>query len=167
MDMGADKDIKMNEPLNAYRARLPGPAADLTSPIVTVRPAAETMSVQGFGNFVGISADTSGATRIAMNLVVIPPRGKAKAHYHDGFETAIYLLQGEVETLYGGGLSRSVINQAGDFLFIPPSVPHQPRNVSDTVPAIAIVARNDPREQESVVLYGPDAGREPSKAASR
>jgi hypothetical protein len=35
------------------------------------------------------------------------------------------------------------------------------------VPAIAIVARNDPREQESVVLYGPDAGREPSKAASR
>jgi uncharacterized RmlC-like cupin family protein len=92
-----------------------------------------------------------------MNLVVIPPGGQAKAHFHNGFETAIYLLQGEVETLYGNGLNLSVINRAGDFLFIPPSVPHRPRNMSDTEPAIALVARNDPREQESVVLYGPDA----------
>jgi uncharacterized RmlC-like cupin family protein len=65
----------------------------------------------------------------------------------------VYLLQGRVETRYGEGLKKSVVNQAGDFIFIPPDVPHQPFNLSGTEPAIAIVARNDPNEQEHVVLY--------------
>jgi uncharacterized RmlC-like cupin family protein len=45
-----------------------------------------------------------------------------------------------------------VVNEAGDFIFVPPDVPHQPINLSDTEPAIAIVARNDPEEQEHVIL---------------
>ena len=89
-----------------------------------------------------------------MLKVVIPAGGSAKAHIHKGFESAIYLLQGRVETRYGEGLSKSVINEAGDFIFIPPDVPHQPLNLSDTEPAIAIVTRNDPDEQENVVPYG-------------
>ena len=75
---------------------------------------------------------------------------------HKGFESAIYILQGRVETRYGEGLKNSVVNVAGDFLFIPPDVPHQPINLSDTEPAIAIVARNDPNEQEHVELYSKD-----------
>jgi uncharacterized RmlC-like cupin family protein len=62
-------------------------------------------------------------------------------------------MQGRVETRYGDGLKQSVVNVAGDFLFIPPDVPHQPINLSDTEAAIAIVARNDPNEQEHVVIY--------------
>ena len=123
--------------------------------IVTVRPTAQMISRQGLPNFVGVSAETAGARGLCMNMVIIPPGGQAEPHYHDGFETAIYLLQGRVETLYGEGLRQSVINEAGDFLFIPPCVPHQPRNLSGTEPAIAIIARNDPKEQESVVLYDP------------
>ena len=92
-----------------------------------------------------------------MNLVIIPPGGEAKAHIHKGYETAVYLLQGEVETRYGGGLKKSMINRKGDFIFIPANVPHQPRNLSATEPALAIVARNDPNEQESVVPYHPAA----------
>ena len=84
--------------------------------------------------------------------MVIPPGVEAEAHYHDGYETAIYLLQGTVETRYGDGLKKSVVNKAGEFVFIPPNVPHQPKNVG-TETAIGIVARNDPNEQESVVLY--------------
>jgi uncharacterized RmlC-like cupin family protein len=61
--------------------------------------------------------------------------------------------EGRVETRYGEGLKKSVVNVAGDFVFIPSDVPHQPFNLSDTEPAIAIVARNDPNEQEHVVLY--------------
>ena len=83
----------------------------------------------------------------------LEPGGAAEPHVHKGFESAIYLLQGRVETRYGDGLKRSVINEAGDFLFIPPDVPHQPVNLSKTEPAIAIVARNDPDEQEHVILY--------------
>jgi uncharacterized RmlC-like cupin family protein len=129
--------------------------------IVTVRPTTQIISRQGLPNFVGVSAQTTGSRGLCMNMVVIPPGGKAESHYHDGFETAIYLLQGRVETLYGEGLRQSVVNEAGDFLFIPPNVPHQPGNLSQTEPAIAIVSRNDPREQESVVLYDPSVHPQP------
>lgn len=123
--------------------------------IVTVRPAATSMTKQGLPNFFGVSGASAGSTGLAMNLVVIPPGGKANAHFHAGFETAIYLLRGRVQTFYGRGLRQSVINEAGDFIFIPPDVPHQPFNLSDTEEALALVARNDPNEQESVVLYDP------------
>ena len=77
----------------------------------------------------------------------------AEPHLHRGLRAAIYLLEGRVETRYGPGLAQSVFNQAGDFIFIPANLPHQPINLSTTDPARAIVARNDPNEQESVALY--------------
>lgn len=123
--------------------------------VVTVRPPAQVMTKQGLPQFVGISGETAGAKGLSMNLVVIPPGGAAEPHLHRGYESAIYLIEGRVETRYGPGLKKSVINQAGDFLFIPPNVPHQPRNLSKTEAARAIVARNDPNEQEHVVPYEP------------
>jgi uncharacterized RmlC-like cupin family protein len=123
--------------------------------IVTVRPTSTTMTRQQLPNFVGISSATAGAKHLSMNIVVIPPGGAAKPHVHRGYETAIYILRGRVETHYGPGLHHSVINEAGDFIFIPADVPHQPVNLSTTEPAHALVARNDPNEQESVVAYDP------------
>lgn len=124
--------------------------------IVTVRPEVTTDTVQKLPNYVGISEVTAGAKGISMNMVVIPAGEKAEPHFHKGFETAIYLLKGKVETLYGENLGKSVVNEAGDFIFIPEGVPHQPRNLSDREPAIAIVSRNDPNEQESVQVYSTD-----------
>jgi uncharacterized RmlC-like cupin family protein len=123
--------------------------------IVTVRPDRETLTRQRLPYFVGISATTAGSQGISMNLVIIPPASSAEPHFHRDYETAIYLLEGRVETRYGAGLRQSVINEAGDFIFIPPGVPHQPFNLSATEPAHALVARNDPNEQENVVLYDP------------
>lgn len=125
----------------------------MSDEIITVRPDATIMTRQRLPNFVGISAASAGATGISMNLVIIPPGGAAEPHLHRDYETAIYLLKGRVETRYGPGLRQSVINEAGDFLFIPANVPHQPINLSDTEPAQAIVARNDANEQESVEPY--------------
>jgi uncharacterized RmlC-like cupin family protein len=130
----------------------------MSTNIVTIRPHTSTMTRQRLPNFVGISAATAGAKGISMNLVIIPPGGAAEPHLHRGYETAIYLLKGRVETRYGPGLRQSVIHEAGDFIFIPANVPHQPINLSDTEPAQAIVARTDPNEQESVELYDPRAG---------
>lgn len=121
--------------------------------VVTVRPVATTMTRQQLPYFFGISASTAGSRGISMNLVVIPPGGSATPHIHRHYETAIYLLKGRVETRYGKGLKQSVINEAGDFLFIPSGVPHQPFNLSQTEAAEAIVARNDPNEQENVIAY--------------
>ncbi|KAM3092573.1 cupin domain-containing protein [Phormidesmis sp. 146-12] len=126
---------------------------NLDQEIVTVRPSETTDTIQRLPNYVGISGKTTGSTGISMNIVVIPPSAKAEPHFHDGFETAIYLLKGNVQTFYGENLSKSVVNQEGDFIFIPNGVPHQPVNLSSTEAAIALVSRNDPNEQESVQVY--------------
>lgn len=131
---------------------------DALAEIVTIKSPVQIGSKQRLPYFVGISEATAGAKGISMNLVVIPPGGRAEAHYHRGYESAIYLMKGRVETRYGLGLEKSVIHEAGDFIFIPASVPHQPRNLSDSEPAVAIVSRNDPNEQESVIRYDPEIG---------
>lgn len=125
--------------------------------VVTVRVPAETMTRQRLPYFVGISKDTAGSRGLAMNLVVISPGAAAEPHVHRGYETAIYVLKGRVETRYGRRLRHSVVNEAGEFVYIPADVPHQPRNLSSEEPAMAIVARSDAGESESVVLYDPDA----------
>ena len=126
--------------------------------IITVRPDVELMSRQSLPYFIGISEQSAGATGLSMNLIVIPPGGAADPHLHRGYETAIYVLEGSVQTFYGPNLKESTINHTGDFIFIPADVPHQPVNLSVTEPAKAIVARNDPNEQESVEPY-PNADR--------
>jgi uncharacterized RmlC-like cupin family protein len=120
--------------------------------IVVVRRG-EASERQKIGYTVGVSAEVCGSTGLSLSYVVVPPGAVADAHYHDGYETAIYQLSGRVETRYGPGLAESVVTEAGDFLFVPPGVPHQPRNLSDTEPAVAIVARNDARDEERTVPY--------------
>jgi uncharacterized RmlC-like cupin family protein len=127
--------------------------------VVLIETPEEIMTRQKLPNFVGISADTAGARGLSMNLVVIPPGARAEPHLHKGFESGVYVIEGRVETRYGQGLAESVITESGDFLFIPPDVPHQPINLSTTEPARAIVVRNDPREQEHVIRYDPAAGK--------
>ncbi len=119
--------------------------------VVVVRGSATER--QGLEYFVGVSARSCGAGGLSMSLVVVPPGAAAEPHSHDGYETAIYQLEGRVETRYGPGLAESVVTETGDFLFVPAGVPHQPVNLSATEPAKAIVARNDANESERVVPY--------------
>lgn len=126
-----------------------------TTGIIVVRPDPAILDQQNFSQFVGISADTAGAKGISMCLVILPPGATAKPHIHSKHETAIYLLKGQVELHYGQGLKQSRICGTGDFVFTPPGVPHQPRNLSATEPVYVLAARNDPAEQEESVPYHP------------
>ncbi|GAB1471770.1 cupin domain-containing protein [Chloroflexota bacterium] len=127
----------------------------MTDKIITIRPQETHLTKQQLPNFEGISASTAGSKHLCMHLVIIPPGGQAVAHHHNGYETVIYIIEGKAETRYGENLEHSSINEAGDFLFIPPNLPHQPVNLSKTEQVIAVVARNDPNEQENVVVYEP------------
>jgi uncharacterized RmlC-like cupin family protein len=122
-----------------------------------VRPDREVMTRQKLPYFIGVSGQTAGATGLSMHVVVIPPGARSEPHSHRGYETAIYVLQGRVETRYGERLECSVISEAGDFLFVPPGIPHEAINLSQSEPARAIVARNDPAEQDKVDPYLADA----------
>lgn len=108
------------------------------------------MTRQGLPYFVGLSGQTVGSQSLSMHLVVIPPGGRAEPHRHVGYETGIYVLEGRVLTRWGPKLEHEVISEAGDFLFVPPDVPHEAVNLSSTEPARAVVARNDAAEQDKV-----------------
>jgi uncharacterized RmlC-like cupin family protein len=123
---------------------------DREQTVVAVRPDREVVTRQRLPYFVGISGDSAGARGLSMHLVVIPPGARSEPHLHEGHETAIHVLQGRVQTLYGADLGQSVVSEAGDFLFIPPGVPHVAVNLSQTESARAIVARNDPAEHDKV-----------------
>jgi uncharacterized RmlC-like cupin family protein len=99
-----------------------------------------------------ISAESVGARSIHLQLVTIPPGAKAKAHKHAAHETALYVLSGRSGMWYGEGLAEHLEANAGDFLYIPADMPHQPYNASSSEPCVALIARTDPNEQESVVL---------------
>jgi uncharacterized RmlC-like cupin family protein len=125
--------------------------------VVRIRPEHATETRQRLPYFVGVCETTAPTSGLSLSLVVVPPGASSEPHYHDGFETAIYQVEGRVETRYGPNLEHTVVTEAGDFLFIPPGVPHQAVNTSDTERAVGVVARNDAGELERVVLVDPAA----------
>ena len=120
-----------------------------------LRPDREVMTRQRLPYFIGISGETVGASGLSMHLVVIPPGARAEPHLHIGYETGIYVLEGRVLTRWGHALENEVVSEAGDFLFVPPGVPHEAINLSATELARAVVARNDPAEQDKVEPFRP------------
>ncbi len=117
-----------------------------------LRPLEAEESKQGPLHKRGISAETCGARAIWLGLITVPPGARSKAHLHEGHETALYVLQGEGEMWYGDQLQHHLTCTAGDFCYIPAGVPHVVANPSRTEPVMALAARTDPHEQESVVL---------------
>ncbi len=105
----------------------------------------------------GMSARNVGARELSMNVATIPPGGVARAHVHIDFEVMLYILRGRVRHLFGPGLRDRVDNQAGDFIFIEPGVPHEVLNLSDSEPVVAVVARSDAGEWENIVPYDRDS----------
>jgi uncharacterized RmlC-like cupin family protein len=101
----------------------------------------------------GLSAKNVGARQLSMNVATIPPGGVAAAHIHVDFEVMLYILHGRVRHEFGPALEHVVENEAGDFIFIEPGVPHEVFNASATEPVVAVVARSDASEWEHIVPF--------------
>ncbi len=99
-----------------------------------------------------LSAAWVGAEHIHMQMLTIPPGESGRAHKHDGHETAIYILRGESGVFYGEHLEHHQTAGDGDYVYIPAGMPHMPYNTNLANECVAIIARTDPDEQESVVL---------------
>ena len=124
-----------------------------TDGISVVRGGGITRGWNGIKYRAGLSAKNVSATQLSMNVATIPPGGIAAAHIHVGFEVMLYILAGRVRHEYGPALESSVENQAGDFIFIEPGVPHEVFNLSDTEPVVAVVARSDASEWEHIIPF--------------
>jgi uncharacterized RmlC-like cupin family protein len=130
--------------------------------ILVIRGADTTRGWNGIRYKTGLSAKNVGAQKLSMNVATIPPGGVAYAHIHVDFEVMLYILEGRVRHEYGENLTLSVDNQAGDFIFIEPGIPHEVLNLSDTDPVVAVVARSDASEWEHIVDY--PSNRRPNRA---
>ena len=117
-----------------------------------VQAGAPFVGKQNLEYAVGVSAESVGAQGIHMQLVTILPGGRARAHKHATHETAIYALSGESSVWHGERLEHHTVVKPGDFFYIPADVPHLPYNPSATDTVVAVIARTDANEQESVVL---------------
>jgi uncharacterized RmlC-like cupin family protein len=119
--------------------------------VATVRTSGPTITKQGVEIYRGLSQATAGTKQLSMNRIVLQPGTQGLRHQHRNAETVIYVLEGQARTLIGLHGEVVVDNQAGDFLFIPAGVWHQPMNVSDR-PVVAIEARADADDQSNVIL---------------
>ena len=86
-----------------------------------------------------------------MVVAELPPGARAKAHLHRGIETAVYVIEGEVETRFGDRLGESVVTRAGDYLYIEPDTPHVVLNRSDH-PCRAVIVHTAEDDQEGIVM---------------
>ena len=113
-------------------------------------------TARGWNNIVyktGLSGKNVNAQALSMNVATIPPGGVAFAHIHVDFEVMLYILKGRVRHEYGPGCRKIVENEAGDFIFIEPGVPHEVFNMSGTEEVVAVVSRSSADEWDNIVNY--------------
>jgi uncharacterized RmlC-like cupin family protein len=120
--------------------------------ITVLRGGGSDRAWNGIEYMQGISAKNVGSTALSINVATVPPGAIAYAHIHDGFEVMLFILKGKVKHAFGEGLRNEVLNEAGDFIYIKPGVPHEVYNIGDE-PLIAFVARSAADEWDKIVDY--------------
>ncbi len=127
--------------------------------IAVLRGGGSQRSWNGINYQQGLSGKNAGAQSLSINVATVPPGGIAYAHIHNGFEVMLFIVRGRVRHTYGAGLKKSVENEAGDFIYIKPGVPHEVFNIGDE-PLVAFVARSAADEWDRIVPY-PSSRRPP------
>ena len=126
--------------------------------ISVIRGGETVRSWNGIQYQAGLSAKNVNVKQLSMNVATVPPGAVAYAHVHVGFEVMLYILHGRVRHEFGEKLKQSIDNQAGDFIYIEPGIPHEVFNLSDTEPVVAVVARSDASEWAHIVAYDRETG---------
>lgn len=121
--------------------------------VLTIRGGGARRNWNGIHYKQGMSRKNVGATRLSANIATIPPGGVAYAHIHVDFEVILYIIEGNVRHEFGSGLKQVIENEAGDFIYIKPGVPHEVFNMSDTEPVVAFVARSSADEWDKIIPY--------------
>ena len=116
-----------------------------------VRAGDSYVGKQGLTYAGGLTRESAGARGICMTVGTVPPGGRAKAHLHKGIETAVYVIEGETEMLWGEHLEHRLKARAGDYIYIGADVPHLVMNNSQAR-LVAAVAHSAADDQEGIVM---------------
>jgi len=108
-----------------------------------------TPQTAGMNRAAAINYARAGAEKLWAGTVVIHPKAKTGAHHHGPVESVIYVVSGRARMRWGDRLEFVAEAGPGDFIFVPPFVPHQEINASDDQPLSCVLVRSG---QEPVVV---------------
>ena len=110
---------------------------------------ANTPQTPGMNRAAAINFARAGANKLWAGTVSIHPNAKTGAHHHGELESVIYVVKGRARMRWGDHLEFTAEADPGDFIFVPPWVPHQEINANMDEPLECIVVRSG---QEPIVV---------------
>src|ERR1700739_3439463 len=108
-----------------------------------------TPQTPGMTRAAAISYAKAGAQKLWAGTVVVEPNAKTGAHHHGELETVIYIVRGRARFRWGDNLEFVDEAGPGDFVYVPPYVPHQELNARADMPVEAVLVRSG---QEPIVV---------------
>ncbi len=123
-----------------------------------------TPQTPGMTRAAAITHARTGASKLWAGTVVVQPAAKTGAHHHGELETVLYIVRGRARFRWGDHLEYFAEADPGDFIYIPPYVPHQEMNARPDMPVEAVVVRSG---QEPIVVNLDIESPEPSETDAR
>lgn len=108
-----------------------------------------TPQTPGMTRAAAVNRAMAGANKLWAGTVHIHPNAKTGPHHHGELESIIYIVSGRARMRWGERLEFTAEAGPGDFIYVPPFVPHQEINANPTEPLTCVVVRSD---QETVVV---------------
>jgi uncharacterized RmlC-like cupin family protein len=108
-----------------------------------------TPQTPGMTRAAAITTARAGAEKLWAGTVVIEPDAKTGAHHHGPVESVIYVVSGRARMRWGGRLQYVAEAGPGDFIYVPPYVPHQEINAGTSAELSCVVVRSG---QDPIVI---------------
>lgn len=108
-----------------------------------------TPQTEGMTRAAAINLAKAGANRLWAGTVSVQPNARTGAHHHGPLESIIYVIRGRARMRWGERLEFVAEAAPGDFIYVPPYVPHQEINALSDEPLACVLVRSD---QEPVVI---------------
>jgi uncharacterized RmlC-like cupin family protein len=108
-----------------------------------------TPQTPGMERAAAVSYARTGANKLWAGTMVVQPHTKTGPHHHGELETVLYIVRGRARMRWGDRLEFCADADAGDFIYVPPYVPHQEMNASADMLCEAVVVRSG---QDPVVV---------------
>src|SRR6201991_3606768 len=103
---------------------------------------ARTAQTLGMQRKAAVTTERTGATKLRAGTVTIEPKAKTGAHHHGDLESVIYVVNGVARLRWGDRLEFVAEAGQGDFIYVPPYVPHQEINASDDLQLHCVLTRS-------------------------
>ena len=123
-----------------------------------------TPQTPGMTRAEAISNARVGAQKLWAGTVIVHPGAKTGPHHHGELETVLYIIRGRARMRWGDRLEFVDEAGPGDFIFVPPYVPHQELNARTDIPVEAVVVRSGQKPiVVSLDIPTPEPSPEPSQ----